>query len=306
MLTPFRAADRREPGPARSFLVISEHSDDPLVGRIEAAALAAGWRRNARNPEVVFVDARAGAAAGGRLASSHRILVAGSTGAAAAAVRAGLADDALVRPDRAAIELRLAAAVRSLEARRQAGELLARARERAARDHLTGLATRAELGRDAATLLRRVRAGSPGAVLMIDVDHFKRYNDRYGHGAGDRVLRAVAGAIGTTLRDGLDGGYRYGGEEFAVLLGGAGVLAARRVAERIRRAVAVLEIEHAESPIGRVSISIGLASLPAGVALREAEALAAADRALYRAKAAGRDRVAMADPLAVIAGIDAA
>ncbi|WP_369069329.1 GGDEF domain-containing protein [Kineococcus terrestris] len=129
--------------------------------------------------------------------------------------------------------------------------------------------------------------GAPCGVLMVDVDHFKAFNDRAGHQAGDECLRRVAGAVATALRPG-DVVARYGGEEFAVLLPGAGAVEALAVARRVRAAVAALGLAHPARPDGRevVTVSVGAARAAGARA-----GLGAADAALYEAKAAGRDAV---------------
>jgi diguanylate cyclase (GGDEF)-like protein len=129
------------------------------------------------------------------------------------------------------------------------------------------------------------------AALMLDLDRFKLVNDRYGHGAGDDVLREVARRIQATVRE-IDLPARYGGEEFAVLLPETGIEKAQEVAERIRLAVG-------SSPIGTRRGRLPV-TLSAGVAVLDPEGgdlgalFEAADAALYAAKAAGRDRVSVA------------
>jgi len=138
---------------------------------------------------------------------------------------------------------------------------------------------------------RAVRAESPLGILMLDLDHFKAVNDTYGHLVGDRILRAVAGACRRVLRDG-DVLIRYGGEEFLVLLPGAGAEDVRQVGERIRRAVAETSVADGGQRVG-VTVSLG------GATYRDAsdstESLVAmADAALYEAKDSGRDRLVFA------------
>lgn len=130
----------------------------------------------------------------------------------------------------------------------------------------------------------------PVAVLAIDIDRFKAYNDRYGHPEGDVALRRVTGAIRSALRDSGDVLARLGGEEFTVLLPGDDLEQARSVAERIRQAVRSASILHAEAPEGVLTVSVGIAVAQPGEA-HLAAAIARADQALYRAKRAGRDRV---------------
>ncbi|MEV6878118.1 GGDEF domain-containing protein [Amycolatopsis sp. NPDC051128] len=130
-------------------------------------------------------------------------------------------------------------------------------------------------------------------VLMIDLDHFKLINDRHGHLAGDTVLRAVAATIKSAVRD-YDSVGRFGGEEFVVLLPDIGPAAVLAVAERIREAIAALQVEYEDGShvrvIGALSASIGVATYPDGGTAVE-RLLQAADKALYRAKDAGRNQV---------------
>jgi len=131
---------------------------------------------------------------------------------------------------------------------------------------------------------RAIRSGERLSVLMIDVDHFKAYNDRYGHPAGDLCLTRVAAAINESIRRPPDLGVRYGGEEFLVLLPSTDLMGARFVAERIASAVRMSEIPHESSPIGKLTLSVGVAScLPDRNGNRD-ELTRAADRALYLAK----------------------
>jgi diguanylate cyclase (GGDEF)-like protein len=128
------------------------------------------------------------------------------------------------------------------------------------------------------------------AVLMIDVDHFKRYNDRYGHLAGDECLRTVAHAIQRGLRRSGDLAARYGGEEFVVLLPDTDLAGAREVADKIHANVATLGLQHEASPLGVVTISVGAyAAVPEQADDPDRAFGACADAALYRAKEAGRN-----------------
>lgn len=158
----------------------------------------------------------------------------------------------------------------------------------ARQDALTRVANRRalwETGEEA--VLQARRRGSALAVLMIDVDHFKAVNDRWGHGVGDQLLTAVASTIGGGLRTG-DLLGRVGGEEFAVLLPDAGIDAAVSVAERIRKAVENLSIESGQGPV-TCTISAGVAQLNNHSTWDRL--IADADQALYRAKTGGRNRV---------------
>jgi diguanylate cyclase (GGDEF)-like protein len=127
-------------------------------------------------------------------------------------------------------------------------------------------------------------------VLMIDIDRFKRLNDRYGHAVGDHVLQAVGGAIGSAIRDD-DVPARYGGEEFAVVLRNPSRAIAIEVAERIRAAVGQLDMRRVGVPAVTVSVGVAVAQDPDEPI---GEIVERADRALYRAKHAGRDRVVAA------------
>ncbi|WP_323143762.1 sensor domain-containing diguanylate cyclase [Massilia phyllosphaerae] len=160
-------------------------------------------------------------------------------------------------------------------------------------DGLTGLGNR-RLFEEA--LEREVgrarRSGLPFALILTDVDFFKKYNDRYGHVAGDACLRQVALAIASGARRPADLAARYGGEEFALILPDTDLEGAMAVAELIREAVAELQLEHADSPNGLVTLSLGVvAGYPAQEAEQASSAwVEAADTALYDAKASGRDR----------------
>ncbi len=132
------------------------------------------------------------------------------------------------------------------------------------------------------------RFGRPLSFVLLDVDHFKRVNDRCGHPAGDEVLRQVARLLRAGLRR-YDVAARFGGEEFAILLPGTGSEVAREVAERARRCLAGSDIEIAEDEILRVTASFGVAERRPGEPV--AELVRRADDALYRAKEEGRDRV---------------
>lgn len=176
-------------------------------------------------------------------------------------------------------------------AQRQQSEL----RSIAWTDALTGVANRHALEHALSGAARReLQERQSVAVLMIDIDHFKLLNDRYGHLAGDACLRAVAQSLRQALARPGDVLARYGGEEFIALLHEADASGAHTVGERLRAAVEALRIEHLGSPVGVVTVSIGVA----GAVLHDdgaAQALVeAADRALYDAKCEGRNRVVTA------------
>jgi diguanylate cyclase (GGDEF)-like protein len=141
-------------------------------------------------------------------------------------------------------------------------------------------------------LRRAERNGECVTVLMFDIDHFKQFNDTFGHQAGDTVLRALGDLLSRQTR-GQDVACRYGGEEFVVLLAGASIDDGCRVAEVLRQELKQLTVQHAGQVLGRISASIGIAAYPGHGGTAE-ELLRAADQALYRAKAQGRDRVVVA------------
>jgi len=176
----------------------------------------------------------------------------------------------------------------------------------AERDGLTGLANRRSLDAYLDTEWRRgMRQGSPVSLILVDIDHFKRYNDHYGHLKGDECLRTVAASLQAALFRPADLAARYGGEEFAIVLPATDVYGAASVAERLRDVVHGLEIAHEAAPEhGRVTISLGVAGL---VAEREGHSdslVALADAALYRAKAGGRNRFEIAESAAMPVAAD--
>jgi diguanylate cyclase (GGDEF)-like protein len=133
------------------------------------------------------------------------------------------------------------------------------------------------------------RAGTPLSLVMIDLDHFKRFNDSHGHLAGDAALRAAAGVINAALRP-ADFAVRYGGEEMLVILPETSQALAGMVAERLcTRLRNVVIFDDMRIPLPHMTGSLGVASLEA--AMDELQLFAAADAALYRAKEAGRNRV---------------
>ena len=156
-------------------------------------------------------------------------------------------------------------------------------------DGLTGLANRRQAEDALASeVARAVRFDSPLAVVLADLDDFKALNDRYGHPAGDAVLRAFAGILEETLRES-DLAGRWGGEEFLLLLPGTDAAGAALLAERVRETLAGRAILSPDGSAMRVTSSFGVAAHAAG--LTEIELVAAADVALYGAKRLGKDRV---------------
>lgn len=165
---------------------------------------------------------------------------------------------------------------------------------RSVRDPLTGLFNRRHLEETLDLELHRAaRRGEPVSALMFDIDHFKRFNDRYGHDAGDAVLRAVSGLVQRQVRAG-DVACRFGGEEFLLVQPGLAASDAPPRAETLREAVSGLELSHNGMALGNVTISVGVATYPEHAADRTA-LVKRADEALYRAKRGGRNRVESAD-----------
>ncbi|MBV8299697.1 MAG: GGDEF domain-containing protein [Candidatus Eremiobacteraeota bacterium] len=163
-------------------------------------------------------------------------------------------------------------------------------------DGLTGIANRRSFdGALARAWDRSRRSHSAIGVLMIDVDHFKKYNDSHGHQAGDEILRRVAQAVQAAVLRPDDVAARYGGEEFAIVLPLAEGEASRVVGERVRHNVRGLAIPYPEAPTGIVTVSVGVASTrPHESGVEPKELLTSADQALYQAKREGRDRVVLA------------
>jgi diguanylate cyclase (GGDEF)-like protein len=169
----------------------------------------------------------------------------------------------------------------------ESSRLHSAARELAHIDGLTRLPNRRRFETDMDTEWERCRRyGRPMALVMLDLDHFKKLNDEYGHLTGDQALRGVADAINHVLRTS-DTGYRYGGEELALLLRETSMREAIAVAERVRQAVEGVRVD--DSAV-RVTASLGVAERRAGMLSAE-ELVSAADAALYTAKHAGRNRV---------------
>jgi len=176
--------------------------------------------------------------------------------------------------------------------------------EQATRDGLTGLANRRHFNTVLGLELRRARRdGSFLSLLLCDVDFFKRYNDRYGHLAGDQCLVAVATALTRNFRRATDLCARFGGEEFAVILSGCGPEDAERLAERLRASVENEHVPHGDSSVSAyLTISVGVASARVGAETTADFIVERADRALYASKEGGRNKVNLisgGDPTAV-------
>jgi len=163
-------------------------------------------------------------------------------------------------------------------------------------DDLTGLPNRRAFRETFEREWRQaVRSGSKLSLLFIDADYFKSFNDRYGHGRGDEVLRALAGTLDASIRRPRDIAARYGGEEFTVILPETDLTGALTIAENIRQTVTAMAIRHEGSPYQIVTASIGVASAQPSRGKERGTLLDAADQALYRAKAAGRNAVRSPD-----------
>ena len=211
------------------------------------------------------------------------------------------ADDYLSKPlDRDELQVRLVSAYRVTQLHRRLAvqneeleRLNSRLFEQSREDPLTHLGNRLRLNEDLEVLQARwERYGHTYSVALCDVDVFKAYNDHYGHLAGDEVLKRVAEAIAHQRRSG-DTAYRYGGEEFLVILPEQSLEASTAAADRLRKAVEELRIPHeANGPPGIVTVSVGVAAISTGKPTSTDELLKQADDALYRAKDAGRNRVA--------------
>jgi diguanylate cyclase (GGDEF)-like protein len=165
-------------------------------------------------------------------------------------------------------------------------------RQLATTDELTQLANRRQFDEAlAAEVVRAERFRDPVAVVVADLDNFKEINDRFGHDAGDLVLRAFAAAIRTNVRD-VDLAARYGGEEFTVLLPATDAEGGRKLAERLRLAAEELVVDSGDGAV-QVRSSFGVAGYPAEPSA--SALMRAADRALYRAKAAGKNTVVVSE-----------
>jgi diguanylate cyclase (GGDEF)-like protein len=203
-------------------------------------------------------------------------------------------DDIIATASEALVNLSLSQMAEPTDDQRRSAELQQRNEElqrQAATDPLTGLANRRMLDDVLARELAQAqRQGSRVSVLLLDIDHFKKFNDTHGHQAGDRVLRKVADAIRQLVRKS-DVCARFGGEELAVVLPFTIMEGARKVADRMRQAVNDLAVEWEGNRLS-VTVSIGGVTLTGSATAAAAkEALRAADEAMYRAKEEGRNRV---------------
>ncbi|MCW8277677.1 GGDEF domain-containing protein [Pseudomonas sp. PCH199] len=163
-------------------------------------------------------------------------------------------------------------------------------------DALTGLANRRQFDLFIHAEMGRARRNQTGlALLMIDVDHFKAFNDQYGHLAGDQCLRSLAAIITDYIKRPGDLAARFGGEEFSVVLPGTDYVGAFLVAENIRRAVQAAGLAHSESPAGTITVSVGVCGYDPASQTRTEDLIGAVDKALYVAKASGRNMSVIAN-----------
>jgi diguanylate cyclase (GGDEF)-like protein len=213
-------------------------------------------------------------------------------------------DDYLVKPlDVDDLRARLIGAARVTAVHRQLIDQRAELEQQnheltriARRDPLTGLGNRRALQEDLELIDARVqRYGHEYCMALLDVDHFKAYNDTYGHPAGDQVLQKVSAQLEHQARGG-DALYRYGGEEFLCIFPEQSIATGTIAVERMRAGVQRLALPHEKSVAGVLTISGGLAMLNADAPSSASKVLEAADQALYRAKQLGRNRVSRAAP----------
>jgi diguanylate cyclase (GGDEF)-like protein len=187
----------------------------------------------------------------------------------------------------ASLEQKVADRTQDLSAANEQLEELSRS------DPLTGLANRRRMNEVLeGEWIRGLRTGQPLGAAMIDIDHFKLYNDQFGHLGGDRCLRRVAEALREGSRRGIDLVCRYGGEEFVLILPGADLSVSCSIAERVRLAVVALGQAHADKIGGLVTVSVGVASVIPSDQAAAGQLIEMADKQLYEAKASGRNQVA--------------
>ncbi len=206
------------------------------------------------------------------------------------------ADDYIVKPfDREELLFRIRSGERVVRLEEALAERNRQLAMMALVDGLTGIGNRRSFDEQFhRTFSQSVRYHNPLSIVMVDIDHFKRYNDSLGHEAGDEALRRVARCLAAGIRAS-DAAFRYGGEEFVVLLPETHQDGARGVARRLVELVRREGIPHPENPPrGVVTISAGVSTYVPGTIVTENELLKAADDALYEAKREGRDRVVAA------------
>jgi diguanylate cyclase (GGDEF)-like protein len=209
-------------------------------------------------------------------------------------------DDYLLKPiSEVVLKAKLKAMLRLVEMQRtlvhvteQLNDANAKLQRLSATDGLTGIANRRMYDELAIREWRRCeRMKKPLALVMIDVDHFKLFNDKYGHQVGDECLKAVAAQVGKAAPRATDLAARYGGEEFVLVLGETDTDGAKWIANRLRQQVSDLKIPHYATSSRHVTISCGVASIIPEAKFSLETLLKSADHALYQAKETGRDRV---------------
>ena len=167
-------------------------------------------------------------------------------------------------------------------------------RDQSIRDQLTGLFNRRYLDETLNREIRRaVRSHKPIGVIMFDIDHFKKFNDNYGHEAGDVLLSALGSFLKAHTRGG-DIACRYGGEEFTLIIPEATLEDTKKRAEELQAGVRELQVHYRDKPLGKVTVSLGVAVFPEHGDTAE-DILVAADSALYQAKRDGRNRVVVSN-----------
>lgn len=205
------------------------------------------------------------------------------------------ADDYVTKPlDPFSLHIRLLAAQRITSLHADLARYRSALSEQARTDPLTKLHNRLKLAEDLGQL--HSREDHDYCLAMVDVDNFKSYNDIYGHQAGDAALVAIATTLAREVRKG-DAVYRFGGEEFLLVLEDQSAATAGVVLERVRSAVHDLRIEHSGDPDGVLTISAGVSAYAEGHRAGSEQLLREADLALYAAKASGRNRVTLANAL---------
>ncbi|WP_309075635.1 diguanylate cyclase [Paenarthrobacter sp.] len=207
------------------------------------------------------------------------------------------ADDYVTKPlDPFSLHIRLLAAQRITSLHADLARYRSALSDQARTDPLTKLHNRLKLAEDLGALHGGGVTAHNYCLAMVDVDNFKSYNDIYGHQAGDAALVAIASTLAGEVRKS-DAVYRFGGEEFLLVLRDQQAPGARMVMERVRSAVQSLRIEHSGDPDGVLTISAGISAFTEGHRAGTEQLLREADLALYAAKASGRNRVSLADAL---------
>jgi len=302
------------------FIAVVEFSDwltfSVMMGTLVNNAANKGWRGIRDAMLALLSGALVGIAIGGLRVTGHTdwpttlVCIVGLGGYLLAINNLAFARNIQLRQTRKILEEReneLLGANQTLRKNfQEIDELQQQLREQANHDALTGLFNRRYLDSTLERELARCRReAKPLSLIMIDIDHFKKYNDRYGHQAGDECLRRVAQALQASAKRAGDLPARYGGEEFSLVLPDTDAAAARRLAESLRRGIELLAMPHEQSETGKVTISIGLAIMENDDYPDVESLLRAADEALYHAKWGGRNQVQVAPQAAQQRRIDA-